>query len=695
MNKTIYLPLLAVGMSALLTGCDENAWNDKLDGFDATFTPTQVEAISYTLTDADYGTISSNKTNQALAEKNDAVQALSALSGNKYFTEKISAADYVPAFLASTSPFMMFTDGSSIQLTYREAVGLPEEVTESAGALMISVSEDYYKNSVWESDENYIAGFAPEKPASRYLAKYLSQAVGSDVQAGQYAVVSYLEAEQNPIFGNVGGDDEPDEPSGFTMSDVLGEVVPDDFVSADGVVGGACGAGFVLTDLSGSIFVYMGGEYDPATYPIGTQLHLEGTATSFKNNLQIAQGAEITKVGTQEYTFPAPVVYDGAALDAALQRPANVLAVYARISGKVIVSGTNINIEVAGAETAKGSIYYASDAQRAELTDGRQVTVTGWFVSISGSRYCNFVIDNLDFSANAPAKAPASRTVAAPVPTEEKNAVYRYDGTTWSVPADFVVLNPADYAAMGMSGNTLSNARQYLPIFLKQKFPYAQADDNKYVLFRPDNGQGYACSNYVYKGSEWTLNDGIETKTSQFVRSEGKWMYDPNVTINLPYGKGQTASAPFYQACVDWVFENKCVPLGDTSIKSGKFWVTSYGNNDYYCGASSYQNNVDLRAGSARAQYAAGWEGYTDEELIATEEERCEKEVFPAVLSQFYPDAEPVEGFTVIYTVKFYAYAKTPQDKYKTLPCWIKYELTSKGHFEYLESQWLIGIDQQ
>lgn len=38
MKKTIYLPLLAAGMAAMLAGCDENAWNDKLDGFDPTYT---------------------------------------------------------------------------------------------------------------------------------------------------------------------------------------------------------------------------------------------------------------------------------------------------------------------------------------------------------------------------------------------------------------------------------------------------------------------------------------------------------------------------------------------------------------------------------------------------------------------------------------------------------------------------------
>ena len=245
MKKTIYLPLLAIGAMAALTGCDENAWNDHLDGFDSTFAPTEVKTIEYTLTDADYAAIASNKQNKALAEQNDASQALAALSGNKYFTEKITAAEYVPAFLGSTAPYMMYTDGSSIRLTYNISVGLPEEVTESAGAWNLSVSEEFYKTAVWESDENYIVGFAPEKPASRYLPAAIQASIGADAQEGKYAIISYLEAEQNPIFGNVGGGDEP--PSGFQMSDVLGDIAAGDGATVDGVVGGACGAGFVLS----------------------------------------------------------------------------------------------------------------------------------------------------------------------------------------------------------------------------------------------------------------------------------------------------------------------------------------------------------------------------------------------------------------------------------------------------------------
>lgn len=680
MNKKIFLPFLAFGAMAALTGCDENAWNDKLDGFDDTFKPTQVETIEYTLTDADYATIAGNKTNKEIAEKAGDAQALAALSGNKYFTEKIDAATYVPAFLASK--YYTFTNGSSVRLTYNNSVGMPEAVTESAGATLTTVGTDFYQASVWESDDNYIDGFAPEKPASRFLPAYLKEAL-PDAEANAYALVSYQEASVNPVFGNVGGGDTP----AFELSDVIGDIAAGDGAEINGVVGGVCGCGFVLTDNSGSIFVYCGNGFDRNLYPIGTQMTLVGEATSYKGNLQIAAGAEITVVGTQEYTFPAPVVLDGAALDAVLSRPADQTAVYAQISGKVVVSGNNINIEVAGAETAKGSVYYASDEQKALLTDGSNWTITGWFISISGSRYCNFVIDKMEqAAAGIPAKMGA-RTVAAPVPTVTKYALYQFDGSKWAVPAGFAVLQSADYTAMGMTSDRLSNAANYLPAYLKNAFPYAADDDEKYVIYIGSNGSA-ACDDYKFNGSEWIQFKGVVTETSQFVMAEGKWMFDPNVTITLPYGKGQTYSATYYQACVDWVYENKCVPLGDTSIKSGKFWVTSYGNNDYYCGASAYQNNIDLRAASARNQYPAGFEGMTDKEVVHFMEDNFTNEVFPAVLSQFYPEAKPIAGMKVIYTLNFYAYNGS-----KTLPCKAEFEVVGPAKFECISAEWLIGME--
>lgn len=687
MKTKIYLPILAIGAAAALAGCSENAWNDHLDGFDASFRPTEVKSIEYTLTAADYASIAGNATNKAIAADADVAQALAALSGNKYFSDKIDAATYVPAFLAATSPYMYYSDGSSVKLTYNVFNGTPAQATEASGAEKVTVPSEFYQQNVWESDDNYIDAFAPAKPASKFLPGYLKSAL-PDAEAGQYAYVTYQVAQTNPVFGNVGGGDEPTP--GFTLSSTIGDLQPGDDAVITGVVAGVCTCGFVVTDASGSIFVYCGNGFNYASYPVGTQVYIDGSCTSYKNNIQIAAGAEIEVEGQQEYKFPAPVAYTGATLEAALSRPANVLAEYATVSGTVKINGSNINIEVAGAENAMGSVYYATDEQKAALTDGASVTLTGWFISISGTRYCNWLVTDIKSASGA---RKGYRAPVADVPAEVEYALYMYDGSKWSVPADFAVVEHADYVQMGFSSDAISGtASDYLPAFLRSKFPYAHKDDVKYALYVDGSGQT-VCRQYNFDGAAWVYFNGVEVETAQFVKAEGHWMYDPNVTITLAYGKGIPASATFYQACVDWVYENKCVPLGDTSIKSGLYWVTSYGNNDYYCGTSAYQNNVDLRAASARNQYPAGWEGYTDEEIVQTMEDRCDKEVFPAVLGELYPDAKPVEGLTVVYTLNFYAYALTPAGSYKTLPCQAKYEVTAKGHFEYMESQWLIGME--
>ena len=168
--------------------------------------------------------------------------------------------------------------------------------------------------------------------------------------------------------------------------------------------------------------------------------------------------------------------------------------------------------------------------------------------------------------------------------------------------------------------------------------------------------------------------------TSQFVRTNGVWKFDPSVTINLP--ETSTFATNFYQSCVDWVYQTKCVPLGDTSIKSGKFWVSKYGNNEVYSGASAFKNDVDLRPGAAVTQYAAGWEGKTDAEIIAGLKHNFAYETLPAVLAEYYPDAVPIEGVEVLYTVNFDAFDGSRH------PSTIVYEVTGPAKFEVKSENW-------
>lgn len=269
----------------------------------------------------------------------------------------------------------------------------------------------------------------------------------------------------------------------------------------------------------------------------------------------------------------------------------------------------------------------------------------------------------------------ASRAVT--VASESESALYTFDGTAWAVASDYVVLNHADYQAMGQKYDNLSGTSPaaLLPIFLKQKYPYAQADDFKYVVYNYYDGSSTAarCGLATYNGSEWSVDTGVSTTTSQFVKKDGKWRYDPSVVITLPAGRNQPLSTLYFQTCVDWVKNN---------VPDGAAYISSYGNNEYYCGTSAYQGNVDLRPLSAKGQYA-GYASMSDEEVVALEKSRFETEVFPAALSILHPDAAPVANVDVTYTINFSYYTGL-----STVPATIIYNVVGPAQFEFVSCTW-------
>lgn len=667
--------ILAAGCAAALSGCDDNAWNDKLDGFEEP-TITDVKATEYTLTADNYKAIASNKDNKALAGE-ELAAVLAAVGTNACFTEKIDARDYVPAFLNSTTPFSDFySNGSVAMITYTYSQGFDEVATNAAKAEKYTVTSEEYQANVWESDEDYIEAFSPLKPANRFVPGML-KAEFPDAENGDYVLVSYNMATQEPVFGDAGGN----EPEGFTMTSVLGDAVSGMDYEIKGVVMAACSSGFILSDASGSIFCYRGSGYDPSTYPVGSQVTVNGTSTSYNGLLQIGNQASVTVEGEQDVTYPSAVDFDGATLDATLTK-SEFPSIFGKISGKVVYSGTrpNINIEVEGAATAKGSLYYATADQMALVADGTDVTFYGYAIYVSGGKYVNFVFSHMATEAGK----GGHRAPAVNVPVKELSTMYQFNGTSWGAVKDMTALCADDYTEMGQSYPNLSAPDLYLPTFLAKEYPYAQDGDVEYVVYNyyADKTTTLRCDKYAYTNGAWTYDDGRVTKTAQFQKKDnGKWEFCPEMEITLYPGKGQESSV-YYQACVDWVFENIDKPLGSTSITDGKYYVTSYGNNEYYCGTSAYQGNVDLRGGSARAQYEAGWAAFaTNDDIVAEMKRRFCEEVMPAALSIMHPDKAPEDCVRII--LHFSAY-----DGATTQPYTAKFKTVSTGKYEFEECDW-------
>lgn len=301
------------------------------------------------------------------------------------------------------------------------------------------------------------------------------------------------------------------------------------------------------------------------------------------------------------------------------------------------------------------------------------------------NRTTTYQIDNvtvLNYSRTAAAASFMAKAAAADAPAK-KAVVVEYADGKWAVNTKAVVLTNADYKAMGDPGsyNNFSSsipAGNYLPKFLAATYPYANDGDVKAVVYNYYDSDAkktvVKADEYLYAG-EWKYNNiPVETVTEQYAYS-GTWMYDPNVTITLTVGRGNGDG--HFQALTDWVWDNVDTPAGVTA--KGKGYVTSYGNNDYYFGGSEYQNNFDFRPSAWRAQFSAPYEKLTDAQLTDLMWERLPKAV-EIMLACVYPDARPVEGLTVIYTVNFGVYDGSATVMY-TIQC----EVTAAGEFTYVE----------
>ncbi len=72
----------------------------------------------------------------------------------------------------------------------------------------------------------------------------------------------------------------------------------------------------------------------------------------------------------------------------------------------------------------------------------------------------------------------------------------------------------------------------------------------------------------------------------------------------------------------------------------------------------------------------------SDEEIVALEKERFMNEVMPGALAMLHPDAKPVEGIDVIYTINFAVYTGT------TTTYTARFLVVGNGQFEPIDCTW-------
>ena len=477
---------------------------------------------------------------------------------------------------------------------------------------------------------------------------------------------------------------------GNNYTSVLGAAVLGDVVEVNGYISAVSSQGPILTDNGGSVLLYK-----TSGYEIGDEVTVSGKISSYNCGFQIGtDGLTIEKTGTTEFTYPAALNITGAYADELLTTRVNdEYAYYAKMTGTVAVSGNYYNFNIDGAETAVGSIYGATDEVKSWLTDGLECTLYGYFCSISKTagapKYVNIIVTSVE-----PAAGAAARTLAMKVNSEKRYAFYKFNGTSYET-ADILAVQPADYRSMGQSYDNFTNPAQdnYLPLFLRETRPYAQAGDKVYLgyICRANSVNSWRVDEYVFNG-EWVKTIYFGEKQDQFRKAEGVWSIDR--TLELDYTNTSSADTKaFYQYCVNWVYDFKDVPMGapardnageiistdivtiDGAKPAGNYWVSNYGNNEFYTGASAYYGNVDWRPSAVKSGFAAAGMGdLSDDEILAKLKENT-AEVYAEVLSYMYPEMTSDQYKKVV--IKVYCYG--PNKNYS-----FTFDVVEAGKFAYV-----------
>lgn len=789
-NKCLYISAALL----MLAGCGDD-WNeDKLDGFIDRPSAVDIKNIEYTLTDADYKTIATNKTNKALAEAEGMEDQLAKLTGNKYFTEQISASKYIPAFLAATYPTL--DDKSSVKVTYNKLTGEPDYLAAIGDARTYTLTEEDYQ-TVW--GQVVKASFLSPKTESR-IPKLLS-AVMPDAVAGDMVMVDYAYSETEPSVGGGGSTAEP------TWTQVAAIPVRSTGANWDFVNMGPINLSEYKGQTVNIAFRYTSTASGAATWELKNAKILAvpyldvclfaktedgsfakvGKSSSFKgagDYVIVSVGADgqyypfgrLPDGKIYGYMYPDPIKVESdkiAAADAAdyiITLDAteagftlkNALGQYFYMSGNY--DSFNVTTEV-GAEgydwtvaSAGGSdlftitnvlkqksvklnyyngsysfgSYAASKVEGFTYynetllgTDGGftiyDVNTDGLsFIWKNDAKYgfkASAFVDNVNHATESYLVSPAieiSEDAALPYITideafrfgkaeeltvwvstdyaalaasatlktrmaynSNRAGLYAFDGSAWSKHGvdgkTLDVMQPADYTSLGTG--YLSSPATVLPVYLKNKYPYAQAEDVVAVAYYASADGAVAAKEMVYDGAVWNMTLAAVPMVDQFVKSNGTWVYDPSVVLDLPVGKGQPLSTLYYQAMTDWVWENIDSPKG---LSKGQGYVTTYGNNEYYTGASAYQGNADWRKSAADTQYPEEYKEMSEADFLPLIQKRF-VEVLGHVLADLNSDAKMVDGVDVFYTVNFGVYTGVNEN-------WtVVYKLVADGQFEYVE----------
>lgn len=380
MNKKIILSALA--FASVLTACDDD-YMKQFEDQDANI--TDVKNLTMTLENSDYSSIASNATNIAKAleldpENQTYVEMLKQVGTQYYFTDDIAGEDYIPAYLMAKYPNA--DQKSKFTVTYKKFKKTSSYLADFANISSYQLSGSDYEG-VW--GDKVKASFLTPQTLNR-IPGILKENM-SDAAEGTMCVVNYAYSDVEPSIG--GGTVE--EVSPYTkISEVIANGAGVESTIKAEVVG-TYAKGILVSDGSGSILVYPN---KVPNYSVGDSVIVTGTTSSYGGLLQYPNSSVITRSGKSEsFNYPQAETMNAAALNDWMKSP---VVKYAKVSGKLKISGNYYNVEITGLN-GQGSISYPMTGIVDPALNGKDVDINGYLIGVTGSstKYANIMMTSI------------------------------------------------------------------------------------------------------------------------------------------------------------------------------------------------------------------------------------------------------------------------------------------------------------
>lgn len=591
MKNILYLFTLIL---FILSSCDPMAEiYDDLDDMNKGYK----NSVEYTLTEDDYVEIADLTSDQDAADW---------IGDKMYFTDDISAADYVPDYLEVLFPAL--SEGSTAMITYKYNNDIPEDLVDYTDLDEYTMGSSDYQSA--DGKLQTIQYFTPSYVPEVYIPMFIKGEIDM-AEEGDLAIAEYEYATADPEilydyttytpFWEEGFDSDLGV---FTAFSVTGDEAWEQASYGD--------------DAYAKMSGYSGGAQENEDWLISEDIDLSGQSEVFLNLRQAINYAG-GELGYLQVFISSD--FDGVNIGT---------ATWDEMTLATMPPGTNWNFVEAG---EKDISSYA----------GETINIAFKFTSTT-SVAATWEIDWVTLSTQT------VEDVVIGVDPEDYKAVYEFDGDDWVKSQDVYIVSDVDYDAMGSPGsyNNFSGSDlpyDYIPALLTSKFPLAGEGSEKVVIYRYYTGVSGVytitlADNYVFTAGEWmSTYQYIGDLTSQFLYSDGNWVFDPTVIF--------TMKSADYQAIVDWV-----------EVNVGASYVDSYGTQEFYTGAGSYYSNYDKRSGK--------W----DDAVFATADEAIAWGIANALLPTKFPDAvTQVSGIDVFYQVTLAYYDGSSGTQTMTFQC--------------------------